>query len=99
MPAQVILTVRDPEAWHASVQQVVVRLYRWLLRPFFWTTRLGRQYTAIIGWGLQWMFGGDLSKENCIRAFHAHTEYVTAAVPRERLLLWRPQDGWEPLAK
>ena len=51
---------------------MIVRLYTWLLRPFFWTTRLGRQYTAIIGWGLQWMFGGDLSRDNCIAAFCAH---------------------------
>ena len=97
--AQVVLTVRDPGAWHASVQQVIVRLYRWLLRPLFWTTRTGRQYTAIIGWGLSWMFGGDMSKENCTRAFHAHSQWVAETVPRERLLQWRPQDGWEPLAR
>lgn len=96
---QVILTVRDPETWYASVQDVIVRLHRWVLRPFFWTTQLGRQYTAIIGWGLDYMFKGDLSKDNCIRAFNAHTEEVRARVPEDRLLIWRPQDGWEPLAK
>ena len=96
---QVILTVRDPETWYGSVQDVIVRLHRWVLRPFFWTTQLGRQYTAIIGWGLDYMFKGDLSKDNCIRAFNAHTEEVKARVPEDRLLIWRPQDGWEPLAK
>ncbi|KAK9908109.1 hypothetical protein WJX75_002841 [Coccomyxa subellipsoidea] len=97
--AKVILTVRDPETWYASVQDVIVRLHRWVLRPFFWTTQLGRQYTAIIGWGLDYMFKGDLSKDNCIRAFNAHTEEVRARVPEDRLLIWRPQDGWEPLVK
>jgi len=95
----VVLTVRDPDAWHTSVMQVIVRLHRWVLRPFFWTTRLGREYTAIIGWGLKFMFGGDLSKENCIRAFNAHTENIKSRIPAERLLIWRPQDGWEPLAR
>ena len=96
---QVILTVRNPETWYASVQDVIVRLHRWVLRPFFWTTQLGRQYTAIIGWGLDYMFKGDLSKENCVRAFKMHTEEVKSRIPEERLLIWRPQDGWEPLAK
>ncbi len=56
---QVILTVRDEEKWYQSVRDVIVRLYRYMLRPFFWHTRLGRQYTAIIGWGLQYMFHGE----------------------------------------
>jgi hypothetical protein len=81
------------------MQNVIVRLYYWLLLPFFWTTRLGREYTAIIGWSLRCMFKGDLSRQSCIRAFHAHNESVRASVPAERLLLWRPQDGWEPLAR
>ena len=56
---QVILTVRDEEKWYQSVRDVIVRLYRYMLQPFFWHTRLGRQYTAIIGWGLQFMFHGE----------------------------------------
>ena len=58
-PLQVILTVRDEEKWYRSVRDVIVRLYEHLLKPFFWHTRLGRQYTAIIGWGLQYMFHGE----------------------------------------
>ena len=56
---QVILTVRDEEKWHRSVEHVIVRLYRYLLQPFFWHTHLGRQYTAIIGWNLEYMFNGE----------------------------------------
>lgn len=96
---QVILTVRDPETWYKSVQDVIVRLHKRVLRPFFWTTELGRQYTAIIGWGLKYMFKGDMSKDSCIKAFNNHTDEVKNCVPTERLLIWRPQDGWEPLAK
>lgn len=81
------------------MQDVIVRLHKRVLQPFFWTTELGRQYTAIIGWGLKYMFKGDMSKDNCIRAFNDHTEEVKQRVPVGRLLIWRPQDGWEPLAK
>lgn len=91
--------MRDPETWYESVQEVIVKLYRWVLKPFFWTTELGRQYTAIIGCSLDYMFHGDLSKENCIAAFLAHNAEMKARVPPERLLIWRPQDGWEPLAR
>ena len=51
--------MRDEEKWYRSVRDVIVRLYERLLKPFFWHTRLGRQYTAIIGWGLQYMFHGE----------------------------------------
>ena len=59
---QVILTVRDEDKWHQSVKDVIVRLYQYLLRPFFWHTHLGRQYTAIIGWNLTYMFNGRALK-------------------------------------
>ena len=42
---------------------------------------------------------GDLSKENCIEAFRKHTAEVKAVVPAERLLIWKPQDGWKPLTE
>ena len=64
---QVILTVRDEEKWYRSVRDVIVRLYERLLKPFFWHTRLGRQYTAIIGWGLHYMFHGDPSGNSRVR--------------------------------
>jgi hypothetical protein len=99
LAAQVVLTVRDPETWHRSVHNVIIKLYKRVLRPFFWTTELGRQYTTIIGWSLRCMFNGDLSKANCINAFQAHTDAIKARVPQNQLLIWRPQDGWAPLAE
>lgn len=34
-----------------------------------------------------------------MRAFRQHTEDVKGKVPAEQLLIWKPQDGWEPLAR
>ncbi len=91
--------MRDPNAWYDSVRSVVLRLYWCVLLPFAWVTRLGRRYTAVIRWNLRTMFGGNLSREACVSAFKAHNAYVRERVPPERLLIWRPQDGWEPLCR
>jgi hypothetical protein len=32
-------------------------------------------------------------------AFEAHTEDVKQNVPPEKLLVWQPKDGWEPLCE
>lgn len=45
------------------------------------------------------MFGGDFSREACVSAFEAHAKFIKERVPAQRLLVWRPQDGWEPLCK
>ena len=91
--------MRDPDAWYDSVRSVVLRLYRYVLLPFAWVTRLGRRYTAVIAWNLRTMFGGDLSREACVGAFEAHNAWVRERVPPGRLLVWRPQDGWAPLCR
>ena len=50
-------------------------------------------------WNERCRSAGDLSRENCIQAFRQHTKDVQKRVPEKQLLLWKPQDGWEPLAK
>ena len=34
-----------------------------------------------------------------IRRFNEHNARVIAQVPKERLLVWRAGDGWEPLCR
>lgn len=43
--------------------------------------------------------GGDPSPEALRKAYEAHNEHIKKTVPSEKLLLWGPQDGWEPLCK
>jgi hypothetical protein len=43
-------------------------------------------------------FGKDYkNKEEVIRRFNNHNETVMKTVPKERLLVFDPKDGWEPL--
>jgi len=39
------------------------------------------------------------SEEDAIRTFNEHNERVKAMVPAERLLVWRAEEGWEPICK
>ena len=42
---------------------------------------------------------GDLGKENLMRVFEEHEEEVRRVVPRERLLVYRAEEGWGPLCE
>ena len=41
--------------------------------------------------------GEETTDEWMIDAFRRHDEEVRATVPADRLLVWSPKDGWEPL--
>ena len=43
--------------------------------------------------------GTETTDEWMIEAFNRHTEEVKATVPADRLLVWSPADGWEPLCE
>jgi hypothetical protein len=43
--------------------------------------------------------GRVFDKAHCLRVFEQHYERVRRAVPAERLLVFRVQEGWEPLCR
>jgi hypothetical protein len=107
--AKVLLSVRDPERWAASMEQTV-----WAVRNGGSTMRLLSDARGTIdpGWagflemidGLLWNEGGTLSdcKGNAAglaAAMERWTEEVTANVPADRLLVWEVKQGWEPLCE
>jgi hypothetical protein len=38
-------------------------------------------------------------REATIKAFEAHNARVREAVPADRLVIWQPGDGWEPICQ
>lgn len=38
-------------------------------------------------------------KEAAIAAYHRHNAHVRATAPKDRLVVWQPGDGWEPICK
>jgi Sulfotransferase domain len=95
--AKVILTVREPERWYESF----VRL-RTTVNRFHPVSRLipkmAKMYRLIDALQDK-VFGGSLERPNCIRVFNEHNDAVQRIVPKDRLLVFRVADGWEPLCQ
>ncbi len=92
--ATVLLSVRDADSWWRSASSTIFetggqpRPDDPLFGPLFDMTQalLTRRFTP------------DWREEEAAKAaFDAHGAAVRAAIPAERLVEWRPGDGWEPL--
>ncbi|MCW5211363.1 hypothetical protein VU04_00440 [Desulfobulbus sp. TB] len=107
---KVILTVREPEKWYKSTYDTIytynrLTLSRKLLLSFFslFQPKLKNLHAM---WQLQeeilWekTFDGRFhDKEHAIAVFTKHIEEVKKNVPLDRLLVYKIQDGWEPLCQ
>lgn len=96
--ARVILSVRDPESWHASMVETILRVpvpepvaYRagQAMDPRWFIAEIVNRQT----------FGMNLDKANLIAAFERHNARVRATVPAERLLEFEAAQGWGPLCE
>ncbi|MEU5876183.1 sulfotransferase family protein [Spirillospora sp. NPDC047279] len=108
--AKVILTVRDPEKWYASVSETIFasalaerREQPWRRRAVRWLVArrspdfalYPRMARATI---MDRIFDGRIDdREHVIKVFERHTAEVEAALPPGRLLVFEAGDGWEPL--
>jgi hypothetical protein len=103
---RVVLSIRDEDAWYASVRQT---LFRWALPSHPRIRRvITRFLKATSGWlppfpalGAEvvheGLFHNRLDKEGAIAAYRRHNEAVLSTIPPERLLVWQASDGWQPL--
>ena len=87
--------MRDPERWYQSVMTLIrtterLRPLRYLIPKLALFLRLGDGLNAKF-------FDGTQDKDRLIQVFNAHNASVQHRVPQERLLVFRVQDGWEPL--
>jgi hypothetical protein len=92
--AKVVLTVRDPQRWFDSfltLQQTTdsFRVFRFLPRA--------RRFLAFVDLLLGKVFTDPRDRDRCIEVFERHNRAVQEYVPADRLLVFRVQDGWEPL--
>jgi hypothetical protein len=106
--AKVLLSVRGSEEWASSMTKTVWGMFhgdsvihhvseaRAALDP------LWRRYLDLM-WHLSWdektgALAGDTSTEaGLATAMERWNESVKRTVPAERLLVWNPSEGWEPL--
>ncbi|MEO0599995.1 MAG: sulfotransferase family protein [Myxococcota bacterium] len=96
--ARVVLTVREPEDWFASINQTI----RAVWRP--WTSRLVARHLPILGAPHEVTFPHPVgravlvgSKAEAIAAYLEHNAAVRREVPDEQLLVFEVAEGWGPL--
>lgn len=101
--AKVILSVRDPERWYESMLRTVYAIRH--------DPEAGQRVAAMLGdTDLAWMprlvdaigfdgtFAGRFTdRAYAIEVFNQHIADVVSEIPAERLMLFEPRDGWEPL--
>ncbi|MBG0832596.1 sulfotransferase family protein [Planomonospora sp. ID67723] len=105
--AKVVLTVRDPDRWLASMNATIFKRRerggtlagRAVLRL---SSLLGTDFAAFVKMtGLivdERVFGGGgTDAQNALKVFRAHIEEVKAEIPPSRLLVFDVRQGWEPL--
>lgn len=96
--AKIILTTRSFESWYASAYETIWPVSRdipgWLtIVP---KVRKIKQMTFGAVWDR--LFGGGLEdKVAAQRVFEQHEADVKAAFAEDRLLVFHPREGWEPL--
>ncbi|MCI5157056.1 MAG: sulfotransferase family protein [Candidatus Electrothrix sp. AUS1_2] len=107
---KVILTIREPEKWYKSTYETIytynrLTLSRKLLLNLVSLFRPELKKLHAI-WRLQedilWekTFDGRFhDKEHAISVFTGHIDEVKKNVPADRLLVYKIQDGWEPLCR
>ena len=92
--AKVVLTVRDPREWYESMNATTLRVIRRSMADHPDRPSLGTELVV------KGAFGGNIdSAAHAVEVFEAHTAQVTAAIPPERLLVYRVSDGWAPLCE
>jgi hypothetical protein len=103
--AKVLLSVRSGEAWAKSMHETIASM---LYGPDSLLYHLSSARALVDpGWrGFvdlmldMWKSSGlvaDLSTAGLARAFDRYTDEITSSV--ENVLVWQPQDGWEPICE
>lgn len=92
--AKFVLGYRDPEAWADSFGETIFKLISE-------TDSAPEQFREWLEMGAETIrqtgipLGAD--RDGLAQAFSAHVSAVREAIPEERLLIHRPEDGWVPL--
>jgi Sulfotransferase domain len=108
--AKVLLSVRGGEGWERSMRKTVWGMFHGdsvlhhLCEARAAVDPLWSGYMALMR-HLNWeegvgVFAGDIStEEGLIAAMERWNASVQSTVPAERLLVWNPSEGWEPLCE
>ena len=108
--AKVLLSVRDPDKWARSMCDTIVQIYfgdsfmravcqaRYRIDPVW---RAWMDLNIDTCWkGPRGALANTFGEPSALaEAMVRWNEEVKATVPPERLIVWEPKDGWEPLCE
>ncbi|WP_341720570.1 sulfotransferase [Micromonospora sp. FIMYZ51] len=109
--AKIILTVRDPVQWHRSCMRTIFMAYRQgrvsrtmvalMQIPLRLADRRLAAFNPIFDGVFRRHFGdGPIHDEKyAVEVFEKHVRDVIDTVPAEKLLVYRPAEGWPTLCK
>ena len=108
--AKVLLSVRDGESWVRSMRATVWGIFhgdsviRYVCEARAVLDPLWRRYTALmrrITWepGTGALAGETMTDAGLIEVMDRWNDEVKRSVPPDRLLVWDPREGWEPLCR
>ncbi len=107
--AKIVHTIRDAESWYRSASETIfwaskpslLRILKLAMRlPFSPEVRNRLPVMKFNGKLLDSEFGKDLmNKEKVIERFNKHNEEVIKLIPKERMLIFDPKSGWDPLCR
>ena len=108
--AKVLLSVRDGQAWARSMQHTIWGMFYGdtMMRDLSnarrrvdpdWDTYMTLMCTMWEKSGLLGTPGACFDADTLARLMEAHNDEVREYVPADRLLVWQPADGWEPLCR
>jgi hypothetical protein len=107
--AKVVLTVRDPVGWVKSMRDTVWGIYfggsvmnhlceaRYQVDPQ-WKSFIDLMIPMLWKDGAA-LDGDTFSDEGFIDLFNRHAERIKSEIPADRLLVWDPKQGWDPLCE
>jgi hypothetical protein len=105
--AKVVLTVRDFDRWYESALETIYGMSLMVTSPpVSWMTRVVprmREFPQMVEdtvWGERGCFGGRFTdREHARGVYERHLEEVKRTIAAERLLVYAPSEGWEPLCR
>lgn len=96
--AKVLLTLRDSAKWYKSVMNTIYKFSAENQNSDKPAARANAQWANELVWDR--LFDGRMDDEAHVRrVFENHNQTVQDAVPADRLLVYQPGDGWEPLCE
>lgn len=96
--AKVLLSVRDPERWYASIRNTIHLSTATGLTAADEAERRRAQWANWFIWETNFQDRMD-DKDHVIGVYQARIERVRAAIPSDRLLVYETGSGWEPLCE